>query len=72
MPHLKCEHCHTRVHQAWSLDPADDVCPECEAPLEPVGGPAELVGYRLMTAQPSDLIIQAAQAAHAPIPPENV
>ena len=47
MPHFKCQACKTRLYHA--ADPADrvgDLCPECGALLEPVGGLAEIVGFR--------------------------
>jgi|SRR5258706_9798182 hypothetical protein len=48
MPHLKCTTCRTRLdtgERPPDLD--DDLCPGCGSLLQPVGGLAEVVGYRL-------------------------
>ena len=49
MPHLKCVAC--RVRSRVSGPPTDwigDHCPVCEAPLEPVERPSEVLGFRLI------------------------
>jgi hypothetical protein len=48
MPHLKCDTCRTRFHtDARRLgDVREDRCPGCNAPLEPPGELAELVGFQ--------------------------
>jgi hypothetical protein len=48
MPHLKCVTCRTRVDTGGRpADLDDDLCPGCGSLLQPVGGLAEVVGYRL-------------------------
>jgi hypothetical protein len=49
MAHYKCEACKTRLYGAGSPpDLVGDLCPECGSLLEPVGGLAEVVGFRLI------------------------
>jgi hypothetical protein len=54
MAHSKCVTCRARV---WRDGPAaehlDDPCPGCGGPLEPVVELSELVGLRLLRAQPT-------------------
>jgi hypothetical protein len=51
MPHFKCMACRTRLYSAGNpADSAARVCPGCGEQFEPVGTPAELVGFRSVTA----------------------
>jgi hypothetical protein len=50
MPHFKCVTCKTRIYNARGpADRADESCPGCGSPFEPVHELAELVGYRVIT-----------------------
>jgi hypothetical protein len=45
--YLKCVPCQVRVSRAEAAaDFTDGSCPHCGQPLEPVGKPAEVLGYR--------------------------
>jgi hypothetical protein len=48
MPHLKCDACRTRFQTDDRRlgDVREDRCPGCNAPLEPPGRLAELVGFQ--------------------------
>jgi hypothetical protein len=49
MPHLKCATCRIRVDTGGRpADLDDDLCPGCGSLLQPVGGLAEVVGFRLI------------------------
>lgn len=49
MSQLKCVACRIRARRAAGPgDPLADVCPECGSALEPVGAPAEVMGFRLV------------------------
>src|SRR5215210_7798367 len=52
MPHLKCAACKIRRHSAGrSADVVSELCPECGAPLEPVGELSEIIGFRSTTSR---------------------
>jgi hypothetical protein len=44
MPHLKCVACRVRLRAPGV--PGAVECPECDAPLEPVDRPSEIIGFR--------------------------
>jgi hypothetical protein len=72
MSQLKCAACRIRVRRAaGSRDPVGDVCPECGTALEPVGAPAEVMGFRLVdddgSAPATDRLL-AAEAVAMPRP----
>ena len=47
MPDLKCTACGIRL-RAPGGDEIGELCPLCQAPLEPVGQRSEVVGFRLL------------------------
>jgi Zn-finger nucleic acid-binding protein len=50
MPHFKCVRCRTRLCSASArADLVFDLCPSCGSVLEPVGEPAEIVGFQSIT-----------------------
>ena len=74
MPHLKCESCRIRFHTDGRRlgDIREDRCPRCNAPLEPPGRLAELVGFqrsRLDGSRPDaddDFLVAVAMALTPP------
>jgi hypothetical protein len=47
MPHLKCVRCRTRLYSTSArADLVGDLCPGCGSLLDPVGEPAEIVGFQ--------------------------
>jgi hypothetical protein len=56
MPHFKCSPCKARLYSA--ARPADvigDLCPSCGSLLEPVGDPAEVLGFRSIMHRDSEV-----------------
>jgi hypothetical protein len=49
MPDVKCTACRIRL-RSHPGEAMARLCPECEAPLEPVGELSEIVGFRLREA----------------------
>jgi hypothetical protein len=72
MSQLKCVACKIRLHRAAGpRDPLGDVCPECGSALEPVGAPAEVMGFRLVEGDgsaPATEQLLAAEAVAMPRP----
>jgi hypothetical protein len=71
MPHYKCVPCRARTQHTGKLgDPIGDICPQCGAPLEPVGDLQEVIGFeRVRPSRSASFDVPVAQSVAVALPP---